>query len=234
MSKGRSKVGEQTNERRRFMPLWATVFGLAPISKVDESDDPNDALDMEGDGTQCNPMPRWEPYGVMTNPPAKTSAVYFKISEGGIALPWGTTYQGRPRGTKAGDVALYVDVEQSANSPSVRIFAHGSQSATPGQIEIVGRSGASVVIDKDGQVTVIPAAGKNVRLGSGVDADLSAVVIYESLKTQYDDLVTRVNNHTHTVPGVQAGMATLPTSTGTTAAQVLTSAAGSSNVVAKK
>lgn len=165
--KGRSKVGEQTDERRRFMPLWATVFGLAPISKVDESDDPNDSLDMEGDGSQCNPMPRWEPYGVMTNPPAKTSAVYFKVSEGGIALPWGTTYQGRPKGTKSGDVALYVDVEQSANAPSVRVFVHGSQSTTPGQVEVIGRAGAKVVIDKDGGVSVTAAPGKDVVFNSG-------------------------------------------------------------------
>jgi hypothetical protein len=197
-----SETNRMTDFRRLFMGTWGTVFGLTVISKVDESDDPNDTLDMAGDGSQANPLPRFEPYGVMHNPPAKTSALYWKMGDGGAQMPWGTSYQGRPKGTKAGDVALYVDVQQMTGGASVRVFLHGSQSGTPGQIDILGKSGAKVVIDKDGEVTVIPAAGKKVKLGDGTDANLEAVVLQAKLTARFDEFVSFYNNHRHTETGV--------------------------------
>lgn len=156
-----SQSNKNTEDRRSFMPWWATVFGQAKISKTDESDDPSDVLDMAGDGKQCNPMPRWEPYGLLYNPPARTDSVYFKVSDGGISLPWGTSYQGRPKTTKAGDVSLYVDVT------GIRLFLHGSQSTTPGQVEVLGKSGSKIVLDPNGKITITAAAGQDIVLNGG-------------------------------------------------------------------
>ncbi len=131
-----SSSKEYTDARRDFMPLWASVFGLAKIVRSDEGDHPYDTLDMSGDGTENNPMARWEQYGDVAIPPTNTTAVYFKLGAGGISLSWSTIYQGRPTGLKRGTRALYSD-------GGATLHLHGAASTTPGRLDINAVAGTS-------------------------------------------------------------------------------------------
>jgi hypothetical protein len=134
------------------MPLWSSVFGLTQITRSDEGDHPYDTLDMSGDGTENNPMPRWEAYGDVNIPPTNSYAVYFKLGDGGIELPWGTYYQGRPQGLKRGARALYSD---GANI----VHLYGSGSNTPGRLDIASGKVQPVNIDADMTADVVVNGG---------------------------------------------------------------------------
>lgn len=126
------------------MMFWPSVFGLSPISHVDEGDHPEDVIDFAGDGSENTPFPRFEFYGDIVTPPQDTSAIYFKLGAGGIQMPWGTIYQGRPSGLgKAGTRALYCDAGSW-------LALHGSGATAPGKIEARTAQNADITLDADG------------------------------------------------------------------------------------
>jgi len=185
-----SSSRDGTNDRRGFMPLWSTVFGLAQITRSDEGDHPYDTLDMAGDGSQNNPMPRWEAYGDVNIPPTNSYAVYLKLSDGGVALPWGTYYQGRPQGLKRGARALYSD---GANL----VHLHGSGSPTPGQLDIASAQDQKVKIDADGTGDV-QVNGGTLKVARDTDPTQSGTLDVTNVQTIILGIKTEVFTMTYT------------------------------------
>lgn len=91
-----------------------------------------------------------------------------------------------------------------------------------------------ILLDVDGNVTVIPKAGAKVRLGDGDSANLDPVVLVTQLRTEFNAFVTKYNGHVHTVDGVQVGAGSVVSMITGNQASGLSMAVGSSNVLAKK
>lgn len=114
----------------------------------------------------------------------------------------------------------------------------GPSDLQSGEAAIYTKSGSTILLDKDGNVTIIPKSGAKVRLGSGTPAELDAVALYTQLKSDFDAFVAKYNGHTHavSVTGVMAGMATATGTAASTAntTSFLSTSVSSSNVQAKK
>ncbi len=114
----------------------------------------------------------------------------------------------------------------------------GPSDIKEGESVVYSQSGSTILLDKDGNVTIIPKSGAKVRLGSGTPAELDAVALYTQLKSDFDAFVAKYNGHTHavSVTGVMAGMATATGTAATSAntASFLSTSVASSNVQAKK
>lgn len=198
-------------------------LGETRIEKVDEGSDPvADVVQLDPEVSE--PVSRYEGWGDVATPETDGATLLFHNGFQGVELPRSMPRY-RPSGdfTKRGGRALY------SSESGTLVALHGRGSATPGVIEIRGRN-ASVVIDKDGHITIIPAAGAKVKLGSGTDAELDPVVLRSELKTQIGAIVGVINSHKHT--GVTVGMGV--TGTTDTSASNVSDSIGSSNVVAKK
>ena len=116
---------------------------------------------------------------------------------------------------KDGEVAVY---DQAGSV--LRMFEDGS-------VTVTAKAGSSLAMDKNGNVVVIPKAGLKVKLGSGTDAELDAVVLRSELKAQVNAIVTKYNGHFHGAMGGDPPVVAQQ-------AAPLTDAIGSSNVVGKK
>lgn len=120
-----------------------------------------------------------------------------------------------PTDLKEGEVAVF----DKAGSV-IRLYEDGS-------VRIVGKSGVPIVITPSG----------DVRIGTDDPAKLSHVALYEALKTDFDQLVSKFNSfisaynaHFH---GSPAGATTVPTALYSGTATSLSSAVASPNVFAK-
>lgn len=103
-----------------------------------------------------------------------------------------------------------------------------------GETVLYGKSGTKILLDKDGNITLIPGGGAKVKLGDSVSGNLVPVALYTQLKTDFDALVAKYNSHTHQITNVQGGVATITSATTTASGSNLSTSVASSNVVAKK
>lgn len=120
-----------------------------------------------------------------------------------------------PTDLKEGEVAVF----DKAGS-TIRLYQDGT-------VRIIGKSGVPIVITPSG----------DVRIGTDDPAKLSHVALYEALKTDFDQLVSKFNSfisaynaHFH---GSPAGATTVPTALYSGTATSLSSAVASPNVFAK-
>ena len=155
---------------------------------------------------------RMQPYGLRSRPPA------------GAMLTRGSINAGRTN-------VAYLAAEKPGQGPSD--LEEGEVALYNGSAQVL-----TIRLTKDGDIQIIPAAGRKVKLGSKDDGELDPVVLYSKLKEQFDRFVLKHNQHTHIGGGVLLDSLGLPC-TGSVLAtpdtmDPLTSAAGSSNVVAKK
>ena len=115
----------------------------------------------------------------------------------------------------------------------------GPSDLKEGESVVYSQSGSTVLLDKDGNVTIIPKSGAKVRLGSGTPAELDAVALYTQLQSDFDAFVAKYNGHVHVVTGTAnlmtgavAGTAAAPVAANQAAP--LSTSVASSNVQAKK
>jgi len=170
---------------------------------------------------RAQPVSRAQPFGLRSIAPPGSRIITLGVNAG--------------RGNR-----VYI----SAEHPDV-----GPTDLEEGEVALYNGSAQVLTIrlTKDGDIQIIPAAGRKVKLGSKDDGELDPVVLYSKLKEQFDRFVLKHNQHTHPMPGnivvtTTIGAFGVPTAgviTGATSAtpdtmDPLTSAAGSSNVVAKK
>lgn len=155
--RGRSPTQKYDDFLQRFRDALAGYFGRTRISRSSESDDnPVDSVDLWDEAT---PMQRVEGYGDITIPPDGCDVLFLRSSDNGACWSLG---KARPSGvSKRGNRGLYTD------EIGTLILLHGKGSSTPGAIEVRNPKGASIVIDKDGGVTITAAAGKDVAVNGG-------------------------------------------------------------------
>lgn len=125
-----------------------------------------------------------------------------------------------PTDLSEGDTVLYSSAHKEGIVAIVRVYADGN-------IRIQTSKDACHVIAK-------PGTGGKVKLGDDADANLDPVVLYTQLKAEYDNLVSTYNNHSHVVPGITAGFASVTSNASLAVANNLSVSVASSNVVAKK
>ena len=120
-----------------------------------------------------------------------------------------------PTDLKEGEVAVF----DKAGS-TIRLYQDGT-------VRIIGKSGVPIVITPSG----------DVRIGTDDPAKLSHVALYEALKTDFDQFVSKFNSfiaaynvHLH---GSPAGATTVPSALYSGTATPLSSAVASPNVFAK-
>ena len=140
---------------------------------------------------------RGQHYGFCSEPPNDGTCVAVAVAVGGGA---------------SNRVAV---AEYSTNTPEIE----------EGEVLLWAKAGQRVLLNKDGDVIVIPAAGRKVLLGSATGTD--PVVLKSELNSQLSTLKTWLNGHTHPVPAGPgtSSAASMPIGT--------LSVSGSSNTEAK-
>ena len=140
---------------------------------------------------------RAQHYGLCSEPPNDGTCVAVAVAVGGGA---------------SNRVAV---AEYSTNTPEIE----------EGEVVLWTKAGQRVLLNKDGDVIVIPAAGRKVLLGSATGTD--PVVLKSELNSQLSTLKTWLNGHTHPVPAGPgtSSAASMPIGT--------LSVSGSSNTEAK-
>jgi len=140
---------------------------------------------------------RAQHYGLCSEPPNDGTCVAVAVAVGGGA---------------SNRVAV---AEYSTNTPEIE----------EGEVMLWTKFGQRVLLNKDGDVIVIPAAGRKVLLGSATGTD--PVVLKSELNSQLSTLKTWLNGHTHPVPAGPGTSSAASTPIGTL------SVSGSSNTEAK-
>lgn len=195
---------------RQVRQLFARVAGWAQTSRS-TSLGKNDECDGRGSQKGGVPVRRVWPFGLRSVPPDGSEGIVLTINGG----------------RRSGGSCVLIAAEN---------LKYGPDKLSGGETALYSQYDAVILLDKDGNITLVPKAGAKVKLGSGDNPDLDPVVLYSRLKTQYDGLVETFNMHGHPAGGLVAGMTPVTGVTGgtTLSANKLTSDAGSSNVVAKK
>lgn len=140
---------------------------------------------------------RAQHYGLCSEPPNDGTCVAVAVAVGGGA---------------SNRVAV---AEYSTNTPEIE----------EGEVVLWTKFGQRLLLNKDGDVIVIPAAGRKVLLGSATGTD--PVVLKSELNSQLSTLKTWLNGHTHPVPAGPGTSSVASTPIGTL------SVSGSSNTEAK-
>lgn len=140
---------------------------------------------------------RAQHYGLCSEPPNDGTCVAVAVAVGGGA---------------SNRVAV---AEYSTNTPEIE----------EGEVMLWTKFGQRVLLNRDGDVIVIPAAGRKVLLGSATGTD--PVVLKSELNSQLSTLKTWLNGHTHPVPAGPGTSSAASTPIGTL------SVSGSSNTEAK-
>jgi hypothetical protein len=129
------------------------------------------------DGDVGMTVQRYQLYGLTSEPPSGTECVV-------LAVNGGTTNR----------VAV---AELPQNVPAIEAD----------EVLLWARAGQRVLLNKDGDVVVVPAAGRKVLLGSATGTD--PVVLKSELNTLLSTVRTWLNSHTHPTP---SGASSAPTS----------------------
>ena len=140
---------------------------------------------------------RAQHYGLCSEPPNDGTCVAVAVAVGGGA---------------SNRVAV---AEYSTNTPEIE----------EGEVVLWTKFGQRLLLNKDGDVIVIPAAGRKMLLGSATGTD--PVVLKSELNSQLSTLKTWLNGHTHPVPAGPGTSSVASTPIGTLSVN------GSSNTEAK-
>ena len=151
--------------RKKANDWWSMVMLSAKITRSAEGKNPQDQVQLsvpQQPGEQAATMsaPRCETWGDIQVPPNNCPTMVLRSAFGGWGFPLADPRH-RPDMGKRGDRGLFCDVAGNL------IYMHGSQSATPGQIEILHNKGAIYIIDKDGEVQIKSNVRKNVVVNNG-------------------------------------------------------------------
>ena len=141
---------------------------------------------------------RAQHYGFCSEPPNDGTCVGVAVAVGGGA---------------SNRVAV---AEYSTNTPEIE----------EGEVVLWTKAGQRVLMNKDGDVVVYPAAGRNVVLGSASAGDCDPVVTKSELNSVLSSLRSAYNGHIHPTPN---GNSSAPTAT-----IASLSVDASPNVLAKK
>lgn len=113
-----------------------------------------------------------------------------------------------PRGGSANAVAVACDDLTTGPQPADElepvIYDAAGSTITfdkSGSVEIKTASGATALLDSDGNIWLIPKTGKQVNAGTGVTAQLDKLVTHSELQTALD----LVAGHVHPVSGASTG-----------------------------
>lgn len=124
--------------------------------------------------------------------------------------------------TPAGALVTIVKVGRG-NFVAVAEHVPGEPTVEDGEVLVWTKAGARVLLNKDGDVVVLPATGRSVLLGSADGTACDAVVT----KSQLNTILSTIKYHEHPVAGSVAGASTALTG-------AILSVDGSPNVSAKK
>lgn len=113
---------------------------------------------------------RGQHYGICSEPPNDGTCVAVAVAVGGGA---------------SNRVAV---AEYSTNTPEIE----------EGEVLLWTKFGQRVLLNKDGDVVVVPAAGRKVLIGSATGTD--PVVLKSELNSLLSTVRTWLNSHTHPVP----------------------------------
>lgn len=138
---------------------------------------------------------RAQHYGLCSEPPNDGTCVAVAVAVGGGA---------------SNRVAV---AEYSTNTPAIE----------EGEVLLWTKFGQRVLLNKDGDVVVVPAAGRKVLLGSATGTD--PVVLKSELNSVLSTVRTWLNSHTHPTPSGASSAPSTPIGT--------LSVSGSSNTEAK-
>lgn len=142
---------------------WASKLLQTRISKPGTGHNTADTVRLaDGDGTdpdEAYPYTRLEQFGDVCCPPSDSHCIVFAKGEDGVVMSLAAST--RPTTDKPGDRGLYCDVAGNL------VYLHGSQSATPEQIDIVHKTGSAEKFKQDGSITVDSATGKDVVVNAG-------------------------------------------------------------------
>jgi len=138
---------------------------------------------------------RAQHYGLCSEPPNDGTCVAVAVAVGGGA---------------SNRVAV---AEYSTNTPEIEV----------GEVMLWTKFGQRVLLNKDGDVVVVPAAGRKVLIGSATGTD--PVVLKSELNSVLSTVRTWLNSHTHPTPSGASSAPSTPIST--------LSVSGSSNTEAK-
>lgn len=125
---------------------------------------------------------RGQHYGFCSEPPNDGTCVAVAVAVGGGA---------------SNRVAV---AEYSTNTPEIE----------EGEVVLWTKAGQRVLLNRDGDVVVYPATGRNVILGSASGGDCDPVVTKSELNSVLSSLRTAYNSHQHPTPN---GNSSAPTAT---------------------
>lgn len=150
--------------RRLASSWWATTIMQTRLSRVAEGTSTLDSVTMADEDGTSGPaeidLTRLEQFGDVVVPVNDLDTAIIRKSDGGYSVALGQPST-RPTDGKQGDRGLY------CSQQGTRIHLYGAKSAQPGAIVLTQKSGARVTIDKDGQVLVDAAPGKDVVVNGG-------------------------------------------------------------------
>lgn len=153
--------------RDEIQGALGNFLSLTTLTKVDETALGADSVRLDPDKDSGEPVVRVEAFGDIIVPPDKAETLLFHNGFQGAQIPLGSD-RWRPTGeaSKSGNRGLYSD------TIGTQVVLHGEGSATPGAIEAKNEKGASILIDKDGNVALKGAPGKKVTIDAGLLADV--------------------------------------------------------------
>lgn len=147
------------------------------------------------DGDVGMTVQRYQLYGLTSEPPSGTECIVLAINGG------------------------------ASNRVSVAELPQNVPAIEADEVLLWAKAGQRILLTKDGDVVVIPAAGRKVLLGSATGTD--PIVLKSELNSQLSTLKTWLNSHMHEVPAAPG-----PSDAPTTPIGTL-SVSGSSNTEAK-
>ena len=151
--------------RKKANEWWSMVMLSAKITRSAEGKNPQDQVQLsvpQQPGEQAATMsaPRCETWGDIQVPPNNCPTMVLRSAFGGWGFPLADPRH-RPDIGKRGDRGLFCDVSGNL------VYLHGSQSATPEQIDIVHKTGSAEKFKQDGTITIDSATGKDVVVNAG-------------------------------------------------------------------
>jgi len=169
----------------------------------------DDEIQGRGDSDKGTPVRRLWPFGLRSVPVAGAEAAGFLINAGRSAAR----------------------VMVAADS-----MKHGPKEMKEGETALYSAFDAVILLDKDGNITVIPKAGAKVKLGSGTDSELDQLVTKKDLNDQLKIVRDVFDEHTHPAGGLASpsGAVTGETAFPTTGFGSPPAVTGSPNVLGKK
>ena len=168
---------------KRWVQTWAARL-VRKVTIQGRSDVGYYSTDTYGvaptDGEPSMTAQRYQLYGVTSEPPQGTEVILLAVNGG------------------------------SSNRVAVAELPQNVPAIEADEVLIWAKAGQRVLLNKDGDVVVYPATGRNVILGSASGGDCDPVVTRGELNSVLSSLRTAFNGHLHPTP---SGNSSAPTAT---------------------